>query len=130
MGRKQTTEAILQKQVLDLAASVGVDINFDPDKSLLNYRKGRKLLYQELLALPDGSVVWVWYKEHGEPHPRINGPQRIKRDMKENQGNYWEFEDGSSFVGAFSHEGKPDGVCFDEAYGEGETYLYVALPKK
>jgi hypothetical protein len=140
MGKKtglgvKEMKASIQSTMADL----GVTISFDADKSLRNYVPGPTLTLKELRALPEGAVVWAWYKEHGEDGPRIDGPQRIWKSGTED--GTWDLEDGSSFGASFTPTGdyRPelggfttppeDSECFDESGGEGIMKLYHALSK-
>jgi len=99
----------------------------DSDKDLSGFRRGRELLFKELKALPDGSVVWVTCHLSGERAMRANGAFRIKG---QSDGS-WELEDGSSFGAEFYPEDLvEDSPCVDEMEGEGELCLFRAEKKK
>lgn len=143
-GKELTVEAMkdfIQTTMKDLG---GPEIKFDADRGLSRYRRGKPLTVGELKALPQGAVVWVWYKQHDEQGPRIDGPMRATYSPDDGA---WGLEDGSSFAAEFAptgeynpHAGRGEAKfaapadtaeCFDEGCGEGEMYLYHAvLPVK
>lgn len=114
-------------------------LKFNADQDLKNFRRGHPLTVGTLRALPKDAIVWVYYKEHGEQGPRINGPMRASKDDVEDR---WGLEDGSSFAAEFVPTGEYDSEnggfkvapdeaeCFDESGGEGEMRLFRAVPKK
>lgn len=124
---------------------LGFDFKFDPDRALTTYRRGKPLTIGELKALPDGAVVWVWYKEHGERGPRMNGAMRVTKGAADATGaggeEYWSLDDGSSFGAEFTPASEyndktrkfvpaaADAECFDDACGQGEMILYHATGK-
>jgi len=133
----------MKDQIHRMAKDLGMPpIKFDPDADLHNFVRGKPLLVGELRALPAKSVVYVWYKEHGEDGPRIDQAMRISKydESDPANANTWGLEDGSSFGADFTPTGDfasktgefatpPDtAACFDEGCGEGEMYLFHAVP--
>jgi hypothetical protein len=128
----------MRDEITRMSEDLGCDFKLDPDRALSSYRRGAPLKLRELRTLPEGAVVWVWYKEHGERGPRINQAMRISKDSA---CDSWGLEDGSSFAAEFTPTGDydpdkgqyalpgDDTECFDEGGGEGEMYLYHATPK-
>ena len=94
---------------------LGVPINFDSDRALTEYKRGKPLTVGELRALPKGAVVWVWYFEGG-PHPQINEAMRATRD------------DSLSRTGTEEVPGD-EAECFNEGC-EGNMRLFHAVPKE
>lgn len=145
MGKGMTVTKMkteIQRMVKDLGMS---PMKFNADKSLSGYHRGKPLTVGELRALPKGSPVWVYYKEHGESGPRINGPMwatTCKDAGLAGDENTWALDDGSSFAAEFSPTGAYDpeagafntaldtDECFDEGGGEGCMRLYHVLPRK
>ena len=139
MGRKAglTVEA-MKKEIQSTMADLGATISFDADEALDNYLRGPFLTVKELKSLPEGAVVWAWYKEHGERGPRIDRAMRLAKSPEEGT---WDLEDGSSFAASFTPTGtyRPDlggfmpppedSECFDESGGEGIMKLFHAVPK-
>ena len=134
VSRDPVIEA-MKAEITSTFAEFGATVSFESDAALDAYRKGEPLTLRELRALPAGAVVWVWYKEHGESGPRINQAMRATKSA-EDAG--WVLEDGSSFVAEFepvnpigAHDAPPeeDAPCFDDACGEGEMFLYHAVPR-
>jgi hypothetical protein len=116
----------MKKQITSMAKDLGVSINFNADKNLRNYEQGPILTVDELRALPNGAIVWAWYKKDGADRPRINSAWRITK-MNDTE-EYWDLEDGSSFGAGFSPS-YGSGDCIDDK-GEGEMKLFHALPKQ
>lgn len=128
------TVQAMKDEIQGFFSELGVDFKFDADKDLSGFSRGPALRLGALKALPDGSIVWAWYKEHGEARPRIDQAMRISR----NQDGSWGLEDGSSFAAEFTPTGdydhgsgrfstpSDDAECFDEGGGEGEMRLYEA----
>jgi hypothetical protein len=117
------TEEVMKTSIQEMAEGLGMPpIKFNPDGYLLNYWRGRPLKLSELEKMPDGSIVYATYKEHGEEGYRINGAMRISREGSDRR---WFLEDGSSFASEFNaaHD-DADGECFDNGCGEGEMYLF------
>ena len=139
MPTKALSVETMKAEIAAMTRSLGVEFKFDPDRALSTYRRGDPLKVGELRTLPEGAVVWVWYKEHQERGPRINQAMRISKDS---QSDSWGLEDGSSFAAEFSPTGEYDSKrgafavpgddteCFDEGGGEGEMFLYHAVPKR
>ena len=104
------------------AEELGYELRLRPDKELSRYeRRANLLTIGELKSLPDDSVVWATYREHGEREYRANGPYRIR---KVETG--WMLEDGSSFSAEFEldPESKDTDGCYDPCSGEGDMYIY------
>ncbi len=119
---KVLTAKTMKASIQEMAEDLGMPpIKFDPDDDLLNYWRSRPLKLSELEKMPDGSIVYATYKEHGEEDFRINGAMRISKEGTRR----WFLENGSSFASEFeAANDDPDGECFDNGCGDGEMYLY------
>lgn len=102
---------------------LGEDVRFSMHSDLLGYRCGRLLTIEELEAMPNGTVIWVRYEQHGESEPRVDGPYRITRVQGRRA---WMFDDGSSFGCDYEHR-IPCPVCTQEVCGEGQMFLHHAI---
>ena len=104
---------------------------FDADQDLAKLTKGRVLKAGEVRAMPDGSVIYVTYKEHGERGFRINGAYRITRlPAPPNDVDCWGLGDGSGFGAEFCLAGVPDDADALDEIPEGDTFAYEAVPNK
>lgn len=112
-------------------------LKWKPDADLLRYRRGMRLTLGELRGSSDDRVVWVYYKEHNEHEPRINGAMRMMRVSDD----CWSLSDGSSFVEHFDTNRKRDengrvidalgdyAAAVQDCAGEGNMTLYEAVRK-
>lgn len=84
----------LKDKVDELAKGLGINLKFESDASLSDYKKGKVLTREELDAMPDGSIIWcVYYKRGNMNDRRVNGPYKITKD----NGYGWICSDGSSW---------------------------------
>ncbi len=112
-------------------------IKFSSDRDLKAFSRGAPLKVRELRALPNDAVVWVWYREDGADHDRIDEAMRISKNP---EWDYWSLGDGSSFGADFRPTGEwaptlgdfgtagPEADCIDESGGEATMRLYHAVP--
>jgi hypothetical protein len=127
MTRKDPTLEAMKAEIQSTFRELGAEIKFKVDRDLKKFVAGEPLTLGELKSLPQGAVVWVWYKEHGEARPRISGPMRA---TKADDEDAWGLDDGSSFGAEFAPSiDSDDSECFDEGGGEGEMRLYHAVLK-
>lgn len=127
---KSNTEA-MKDSIGDFFAGFGVKFQFDPDQDLAVLKKGRRLLAKEVRAMPDGSIIYVTYKEHGDRGFRVNGAHRINRlPEPENDPDTWSLSDGSGFGAELCLAGVPDEADAYDEIPEGDMYCYQAVPKR
>ncbi len=119
------SEDELRRAVEETAADLGININFDPDADLQQFKPGQILTLGQLRAMPDGTVVWVYCKVDGDEGVRINQAMRINADPK--FPNNWGLSDGSSFAAEFHLDGSDDQKCIH--YDFGEMRLSEAIKK-
>lgn len=113
--------------ITEASDNLGFKIKFGADDDLTKLKKGKPLLLRDLRMLPDGSPVYVTYKEYGESGYRINGAMRITK-LEENE---WDLSDGSSFGANFSAEDTTeDTPCYECPAEQGDMFLYHVLKAK
>jgi hypothetical protein len=118
---------VTEEEISERFAKIGMSVSFEADSDLKGYRKGNPLLLRELKALPDNAPVYVTYREHGMRSYRINGAYRAK---KLDDGG-WFLDDGSTFAADFYPEDlAEESQCYENGCGEGDFYLFHAVPKK
>lgn len=71
-----------------------LSLKFDIDEDLKQYTRGRLMTLKQLQALPDDSIIWVFFEEENGSYD-IDGAYRIVKDQEEE--NCWACKDGSSF---------------------------------
>jgi len=127
----------MKSYIEETMASLGATISFDADADLTKLGRGKPMTYGELKALPDGSAVFVHYKEHSDSSPRINGAMRITRGAPDHGLLSWTLDDGSSFGADFTPQGeykdgwlppKDEDACTEDCCGEGTMRVFHAVP--
>ena len=119
----------LRKEVDRLAAEFGISVQFGPDDSLEDYRKGEPLSFKELRALPDGTVVWITYEEGYDEEFSL--PCVLSRCVSENPDKESWFLEVTDFTILEHYLDQYDMTEDDHAWegGQGDKYLYHAIPK-
>ena len=110
MNQKKMMEELTKS----FAKNVGVELKFEPSKSLKGYRRGRALTCVEVKKFSDTEVpVWVYCKADDEEDPRSDGPFWVENyDPKTNEVG---LSDGSSFA----HDMQLGGDEFEAEDGKG-----------
>lgn len=123
MAKKKTNTEVMIDSIKGMTKELGMpDLKFEPDKSLRGYRKGEPLKQGDLKKKAEAKApVWVYYKEHGEEHPRIDNPNWV--DV---ENNSFIFSDGTSF-GSDMDIGPDDAPATDPKCGEGHFEVFDAI---
>jgi len=91
-----------------MAATLGIEIQFDPDDALGKFRRGPMLTMGQLRSMEDGAVVWlVVHDDDGSL--RADGAYRLER-----RDDCWMLDDGSSFAADFDDAGEDGDPASDD----------------
>jgi hypothetical protein len=122
MAKKKSDVDVMIDSIKGMGKELGVDLKFEPDKTLRGYRKGGKLKVADLKKKAEEKApVWVYYKEHGEENPRINDANWVSVE-----NNSFIFSDGTSF-GSDMDIGPDNAPAVDGKCGEGYFEVFEAV---
>jgi hypothetical protein len=122
MAKKKSDVVVMIDSIKEMGKELGVDLKFEPDKSLRGYRKGAQLKMGDLKKkAAEKAPVWVYYKEHGEEQPRIDNAEWVDVERQS-----FIFSDGTSF-GSDMDIGPDDAPAVDPKCGEGHFEVFEAI---